>query len=104
MYFVRMKLTLNIDDDLLTRVMETTGAKTKTEAIHAALAEVDRRNKLIALLSEGVGDIDWKNAFDEKSWADHSETSLAAETPAAPKPPAVKRKPTKYGSKPSPGR
>lgn len=104
MYFRHMKLTLNIDDDLLTRVMETTGAKTKTEAIHAALAEVDRRNKLIALLSEGLGDIDWKNAFDENSWADHGETSLAAETPAAPKTPPAKKTPTKYGSKSSPGR
>jgi hypothetical protein len=78
-----MKLTLNIDDALLTRVMETTGAKTKTEAIHAALAEVDRRNKLIALLSEGVGDVDWKNAFDVRSWADQ-ETVLVAETPPVP--------------------
>jgi hypothetical protein len=104
MYDKRMKLTLNIDDDLLTRVMETTGAKTKTEAIHAALAEVDRRNKLIALLSEGVGEIDWKNAFDENSWADHGEASLAAETPATPKSPTSRKAPAKYGSKPRTGR
>jgi Arc/MetJ family transcription regulator len=78
-----MKLTLNIDDALLTRVMETTGAKTKTDAIHAALAEVDRRNKLVALLAEGVGPIDWDNAIDEKSWADHGRTSNVAETPTS---------------------
>lgn len=80
-----MKLTLNIDDDLLARVMETTGAKTKTEAIHAALAEVDRRNRLIALLSEDVGPVDWKNAFDEKSW-EANESAIVAESPALPAP------------------
>ena len=98
MYFRSMKLTLNIDDELLTRVMETTGAKTKTDAIHAALAEVDRRNKLIALLSEDIGPIDWKNAIDENSWADHEETAKIAETPSATS--TTKRKPVRYASKP----
>jgi hypothetical protein len=97
MYPVRMKLTLNIDDELLTRVMETTGAKTKTDAIHAALAEVDRRNKLIALLAEGIGPIDWENAIDEKSWADQEESAKAAETPSGASP---KRAPTRYDRKP----
>ncbi len=92
-----MKLTLNIDDELLTRVMETTGAKTKTDAIHAALAEVDRRNKLIALLSESIGPIDWKNAIDENSWADQEEPAKAAETPPTASP---KRSPTRYDRKP----
>ncbi len=99
-----MKLTLNIDDDLLSRVVAMTGAKTKTEAIHAALAEIDRRNKLIALLSEGVGSVDWKNAYDEKSWADQ-DTAQVAEEPVKPgeagaakslKPPT----PVRYGRKP----
>jgi Arc/MetJ family transcription regulator len=80
MYFSRMKLTLNIDDDLLSRVMETTGAKTKTEAIHAALAEIDRRHKLIALLGEDIG-INWETDIDESSWAE--QTVRVAETPAA---------------------
>lgn len=99
-----MKLTLNIDDDLLSRVVAMTGAKTKTEAIHAALAEIDRRNKLIALLSEGVGSVDWKNAYDEKSWA-NQETARVAEDPvkSGEAAPAKARKaPTsvRYGRKP----
>ena len=99
-----MKLTLNIDDELLTRVMETTGAKTKTEAIHAALGEVDRRNQLIALLSEDLGmtSDDWKNAFDEKSWADQAVTQVA-ETPAATGARAIRAKPktfVRHGRKP----
>jgi hypothetical protein len=81
-----MKLTMNIDDDLLTRVMETTGAKTKTEAIHAALAEVDRRNKLVSLLSKGLGikPGEWENAIDTTAWDLEEERSAArvAETPA----------------------
>ena len=97
MYFSHMKFTLNINDELLTRVMETTGAKTKTDAIHAALAEVDRRNKLIALLSEDIGPIDWKNAIDENSWADHEETAKVAETPTAT---PAKRTPVRYDRKP----
>ena len=100
MYFSRMKLTLNIDDELLTRVMESTGAKTKTDAIHAALAEVDRRNKLIALLSEGVGEIDWKNDIDENSWADHEDTTRVAETPSAASTTTMKRTPVSYARKP----
>jgi hypothetical protein len=99
MYFFGMKFTLNIDDALLARVMETTGAKTKTEAIHAALAEVDRRNKLIALLTEGVGEIDWKNAIDENSWADQETSLRVAEGPAATGIPK-KRVPVRYESKP----
>ena len=94
-----MKFTLNIDDELLSRVMETTGAKTKTEAIHAALAEVDRRNKLIALLSEGVGKIDWDNAIDATSWADQERSARVAETPAAA-PLTKKRTPVRYEPKP----
>ena len=76
-----MKLTLNIDDDLLSRVMETTGAKTKTEAIHAALAEVDRRHKLITLLSEDIG-INWDTDIDTKAWdRDDETTARIAEIP-----------------------
>lgn len=84
MYVWRMKLTLNIDDALLTRVMASTGAKTKTDAIHAALAEVDRRHKLIELLSEDTG-IDFDNDIDVTSWNDPGEFSAkVAETPAVP--------------------
>ncbi len=77
-----MKLTLNIDDDLLERVRETTGAKTKTEAIHYALGEIDRRNKLRALLAEDIGltPAEWRNAFDESA-LEEEETARVAETP-----------------------
>ncbi len=95
-----MKLTLNIDDELLTRVMETTGAKTKTDAIHAALAEVDRRNKLLALLSEDIGPIDWKNAIDENSWADHEESAKVAEALGASTTAPIKRTSVRYATKP----
>ena len=93
-----MKLTLNIDDELLTRVMEATGAKTKTDAIHAALAEVDRRNKLIALLSEDMK-IDFDNDIDVTSWADHEASAKVAETPGSSSKP-TKRTPVRYASKP----
>jgi Arc/MetJ family transcription regulator len=84
MYYRGMKFTLNIDDALLARVMESTGAKTKTEAIHAALAEIDRRNKLIALLSEEITMTpkEWENAIDESAWdAAEAETARVAEEP-----------------------
>ena len=60
-----MKMTLNIDDELLDRVMESTGAKTKTEAIDLALKEVDRKSKLLEVLSRdrGMSPEDWRNAF-----------------------------------------
>lgn len=99
-----MKFTLNIDDDLLSRVMEATGAKTKTEAIHAALAEIDRRNKLIALLSEGLGEVDWKNAIDEAAWAEPEESLRVAETSSSSATPApsaaAKAKSVRYARKP----
>ena len=92
-----MKLTLNIDDALLTRVMETTGAKTKTAAIHAALAEVDRRNKLIALLSEDM-EIDFDKDIDLNSWAEPLVVTPAKRTPA------TKRAPVRNDRKPRPRR
>ena len=50
-----MKMTLNIDDGLLERVMEATGASSKTAAIDLALREVDRRANLVRIASEGLG-------------------------------------------------
>jgi hypothetical protein len=50
-----MKMTMHIDDGLLARVMEATGATSKTKAIDLALREMDRRAKLIKLCSEGLG-------------------------------------------------
>jgi Arc/MetJ family transcription regulator len=50
-----MKMTINLDEALLDRVVEITGAATKTEAIMIALREVDRRSRLITVLREGLG-------------------------------------------------
>lgn len=50
-----MKLTLNIDEALLDRVVEITGASTKTEAINFALREIDRKARLVNVLREGLG-------------------------------------------------
>ena len=50
-----MKMTMYIDDALLARVMEATGATSKTKAIDLALREMDRRAKLIKLSSAGLG-------------------------------------------------
>ncbi len=77
-----MKMTLNIDDGLLERVMGVTGARTKTEAIGIALREMDRRAQLIDVLSRdhGLTSAQWRDAFEP----DYDLESLrVAETPAA---------------------
>ena len=50
-----MKMTMHIDEDVLARVMKVTGAKTKTQAVEMALADMARRHKLKALFSQGLG-------------------------------------------------
>jgi len=50
-----MKMTLYIDDELLGRVMEATGATSKTKAVDLALREIDRRAKLVKLSATGLG-------------------------------------------------
>ncbi len=50
-----MKMTMYIDDALLARVMEATGATSKTKAIDLALREMDRRAKLGKLSEAGLG-------------------------------------------------
>jgi len=99
MYCGGMKLTLNIDDELLSRVMDATGAKTKTEAIHAALAEIDRRHKLITLLSEDMG-INWETDIDEASWTEHDEPTARV----AEEPPRIAKTPPSHDRKPRPRR
>jgi len=41
-----MRTTLNLDDELVTELMNVTHAKTKTDAIHQAMAELIRKTKL----------------------------------------------------------
>ena len=48
-------MTLHIDDELLSRVMDATGTTSKTKAVDLALREMDRRAKLIKLSSSGLG-------------------------------------------------
>lgn len=50
-----VKMTLHIDDKLLSRVMEATGASSKTKAVDLALREMDRRASLAKLTSAGLG-------------------------------------------------
>lgn len=50
-----MKMTMNIDEEVLARVMKITGAKTKTEAVEIALTEMARRHKLKELFTAGLG-------------------------------------------------
>ena len=103
MYNERMKLTLNIDDELLERVRETMGAKTKTEAIHLALKEMDRRNKLIELLAKDDFDMsptDWKSAWKDPGPEAEDFVAKVAETPGKSAPVSTSRKPAKYERKP----
>ena len=64
-----MKITINMDYDLLESVMTITGATTKTEAIHIALKDIVRRAKLLNVLKEGLGlsPEELRNAFDPAS-------------------------------------
>ena len=58
-----MRTTLSLDDNLIKELMEVTKAKTKTEAIHLAISEFLRRNKIEGLLAlEGKiqFDLDWR--------------------------------------------
>jgi Arc/MetJ family transcription regulator len=50
-----MKMTMHIDEEVLDRVMQVTGAKTKREAVEIALNEMARRHKLKELLTQGLG-------------------------------------------------
>lgn len=50
-----MKMTMNIDDSLLERVVAITGASTKTGAVDLALREMVRKSDLAALAKEGLG-------------------------------------------------
>ncbi|MFY9271031.1 MAG: type II toxin-antitoxin system VapB family antitoxin [Candidatus Manganitrophaceae bacterium] len=46
-----MHTTLNLDEDLMQELIKATEARTKTEAIHIAAAEMIRRKKLEKLKS-----------------------------------------------------
>lgn len=46
-----MRTTLNLDENLISELLKATDARTKTEAIHIAAAELIRRKKLEKLKS-----------------------------------------------------
>lgn len=50
-----MKMTMHIDDRLLASVMDRYGLETKTDAVHFALRELDRRARLKEMLKSGLG-------------------------------------------------
>lgn len=50
-----MKMTMHIDDELLARVMEKYGLETKTDAVHFALNELDRKARLREMMKTGLG-------------------------------------------------
>ena len=50
-----MKMTMHIDEALLERVMKARGFATKTEAVEAALTEMDRKARLKAMFKTGLG-------------------------------------------------
>ena len=102
-----MKLTLNIDDELLDRVREMTGAKTKTDAIHIALNEMDRRHKLRELLAKddfGMTSADWKAAWVDPGPDAEDFTAMVAKTPGKSTGATAPKKPVKYERKPRPRR
>lgn len=74
-------MTVEIDDELLARVMAMTGSRTKTAAIGLALREMDRRGELLRLLDDDLGMTPdaWRGAFDA---AADPETLHAAEKSA----------------------
>ena len=76
-----MKMTMHIDETLLESVIEEYGFESKTEAVDAALREMNRRAKLRRFLSEGLGltEDELKSSVDP---AYEVETLRVAETPA----------------------
>jgi hypothetical protein len=50
-----MKMTMHIDDDLLNRVIAAHGFRSKTEAVEAALIELDRQHKIREFRKHGLG-------------------------------------------------
>lgn len=54
-YLRGMKITLNVDEALLERVMKGLGVASKTHAIDLALREMDRKTTLRTLAAEGLG-------------------------------------------------
>jgi hypothetical protein len=68
-----MRTTMSLDDRLIKELMKVTGAKTKTEAIHLAVAEFIRRKKL-----EGLKALSGKIQIAD-NWQELEELELKAQ-------------------------
>ena len=68
--WVVVKMTMQIDADVLARVMKITGAETKTAAVETALNEMARRHKMKELFASGLGltPDELRTAFDPGSY------------------------------------
>jgi Arc/MetJ family transcription regulator len=60
-----MRTNIDIDETLLTEVMQKTGAKTKREAVNQALQESLRHSKQIEALRALKGKIEWVGDLEE---------------------------------------
>lgn len=80
-YFSFVKMTMHIDEGVLSEVMRITGVSSKTGAVEVALSEMVRRNRFKELAKKGLGLSPdelknvWKDPFP-------AETARAAETPS----------------------
>ena len=100
-----MKMTMHIDEDLLTRVMGHHEFESKTEAVDFALRELDRKAKLRAYAKTGLGMT--SDEIKSSVYADYDVVALrVAEAPASrgdheDKSVKVTRTPVKYGNRAS---
>ena len=61
-----MKMTVEIDEKKLSRLMKLTGIKTKTRALNYALNAAERSARLDRLLSTTLDPKDLENAIDPR--------------------------------------
>ena len=61
-----MKMTVEIDEEKLARLMELTGLKTKTKALNYALSAAERSARRERLLSTALAPKDLENALDAR--------------------------------------
>lgn len=59
-----MRTTIDIDEELLAKVMKITGLKSKSAAVNYALEEVVKRHQRLAIL-DLQGKVKWKGDLDE---------------------------------------
>ena len=74
-----MRTTLNLDEALIKDLMAVTKARTKTEAIHQAIAGFLRRKRIEGLLAlEGKihFDLDWRQLEEEEMKAQEERERL----------------------------